>query len=440
MIYSIYKKKTKQTLFTNLNKWKKEVNMFLSINQNIGNIVNNAFLYFKNKLSTEQSTQELGATTEEQKTNNSDIQRDLKEEFLRVVQYSDASYAEFIEKFLNNPKFSNVLTKTVDHQDLSEIETILLNSIMEHLELLRSFELFGNHFHTFLADPLDEKQECEEEYGEFKIYCNARYQKFKNQIADSLATIEQQLEFSVYDEERVIASLEEIRLIEAILDNINDLTFEQKDYVAHRVEAIVNERENISNRAETDDCFLQHFKHQVLRALEAPLIRIALTEYIAAYEIKFAENNTKNIKYRLAFANSKLTEKFEHFKKVHHAMLEEHSVQIAEVTNFFKEYHYVIAEEECYDTQLDDLFYFANLSFSDYVECGCGFCCNCVSSEASTRFEEEQKATKKDIKIKMKQHKKAKQHLSKVEKQFEALIKQLSEPNLEEENMKKASL
>lgn len=100
MIYSIYKKKTKQTLFTNLNKWKKEVNMFLSINQNIGNIVNNAFLYFKNKLSTEQSTQELGATTEEQKTNNSDIQRDLKEEFLRVVQYSDASYAEFIEKFL----------------------------------------------------------------------------------------------------------------------------------------------------------------------------------------------------------------------------------------------------------------------------------------------------------------------------------------------------
>ena len=166
--------------------------MFLSINHNIENFVNNVFLYFKNKLSTEQSTKEREATTaelnlslienieqdtaiteeqdilvaEEQKTNNSDIPRNLKEEFLRSIlcsSYYKTPESEFIEKFLDNPKFSNVLTKKIDHQELSKIETILLNSIMKHIELLRSFESFGDYFYRFLADPLDEQYYPERE-------------------------------------------------------------------------------------------------------------------------------------------------------------------------------------------------------------------------------------------------------------------------------------
>lgn len=152
--------------------------MFLNINHNIGNFVNNALLYLQNKSITEKSTKELEATTaelnlsliedieqdtaitEEQDLNNSDIQRDLKEEFLRVVQYSsysEASYAEFIEKFLDNPKFQSVLTKRVERQDLSEIEAMLLSSIMEHLELLGRLNSSGNSFCRFLADPLNEQ-------------------------------------------------------------------------------------------------------------------------------------------------------------------------------------------------------------------------------------------------------------------------------------------
>ena len=55
------------------------------------------------------------------------------------------------------------------------------------------------------------------------------------------------------------------------------------------------------------------------------------------------------------------------------------------------------------------------------------------------QFEKKQEEACKEIKTQMQQYRKAKQHLSKVEKQFEELIKQLSEPNLEEENMKIAS-
>lgn len=152
--------------------------MFLNINQNIGNFVNKVVFFLNKKTITKQSPEKIEVTTDAlnpslikniehdtaviaaQDLNNSDIQRDLKAEFLKEVQYSssysDSCYAEFIEKFLDNPKFSNVLTKKVDHQDLSEIEIILLNSIMKHLELLSSFESFGNRFYTFLADPRNE--------------------------------------------------------------------------------------------------------------------------------------------------------------------------------------------------------------------------------------------------------------------------------------------
>ena len=202
--------------------------MFLSINQNIGNFANKVVLFLNKKTITEQSPEKIEVTTDElnlslikniehdtvvreaQDLNNADIQRDLKREFLREVQYF-SSYAEFIEKFLDNPKFSNVLTKKVDHQDLSEIETILLNSIMEHLELLSRFESFGEYFYRFLADPLDgqyyperedfeteqeyEKsmQEHEKEQAETSRKFETRYQEYVTLIADSLVKIEQQL-------------------------------------------------------------------------------------------------------------------------------------------------------------------------------------------------------------------------------------------------------
>ena len=221
--------------------------MFLSINQNIGNFVNKVALFLNKKTITEQSPKETEATTdelnlplienieedaaiteeqdllvvEEQKTNNSDIPRNLKEEFLREVQYysyREKSYAEFIEKFLDNPKFSNVLTKKVDHQNLSKIEAILLNSIIGHLELLRRFESFGDYFYRFLADPLDEQyyperedfeteqeyeksmQKYEKEHAETSEKFEARFQEYEALIAASLAQIEQQLEFDSWNE------------------------------------------------------------------------------------------------------------------------------------------------------------------------------------------------------------------------------------------------
>lgn len=230
------KRRQKQTFFNNFYNLKKEANMFLSINQNIGNLVNNALLYFTNKSATEQSSKEIEATTEElnqslidnneqgilvaeeQKTNNSDIQRDLKEEFLRSILCSSfykTPESEFIEKFLDNPKFSNVLTKKIDHQELSEIETILLNSIMKHIELLSRFESFGDYFFRFLADPLNGRyfperedfeteqeyeksmQKYEKEQAETSEKFEARFQEYETLIADSLAKIEKQLEFSV---------------------------------------------------------------------------------------------------------------------------------------------------------------------------------------------------------------------------------------------------
>ena len=112
---------------------------------------------------------------------------------------------------------------------------------------------------------------------------------------------------------------------------------------------------------------------------------------------------------------------------------------LSEIKTLLKEYYDAIADECSFDRALNELYYYPNHSFAKYVECYCNFDCDCFNADAVKQFEKKQEEACKEIKTQMQQYRKAKQHLSKVEKQFEELIKQLSEPNLEEENMKIAS-